>query len=342
MGENEKKVVFKGKSLSIKAVNLSHKTELKPVQDFIRQFNNPQTYLEIQTSGSTGAPKTIRLPKEHMKASALKTLRFLKVKPGDRALLCLPTDKVGGLMMLMRWWVGKLDLHIVEPQSRPLENLVGNFDFAAMVPYQASQSLDQLGCIQKLIIGGGPVPPDLETKLREKRTGEVWHTYGMTETISHVAMRRLNAGGSDHFKAMDGVHFDIDERNCLVIHSPDIGVKNLITNDVVELLSPHEFKWLGRYDNVVNSGGVKLFPEAIEAKMGGWDYPFFLAGKPDKDLGHKLVMLVETARAIKKEEVKHLFQKLTPYEIPKEIINLARFEYTSNGKLNRPETLLKI
>ncbi|MGB0178160.1 MAG: O-succinylbenzoic acid--CoA ligase, partial [Owenweeksia sp.] len=172
--------------------------------------------------------------------------------------------------------------------------------------------------------------------------GEIWHTYGMTETISHVAMRRVNGSDNDVFRALPGVSFQVDQRGCLVINAPDIGVENLLTNDTVELVDTTSFRWLGRFDNVVNSGGIKLHPEAIESKIGEWGQPFFLAGVPDDALGEKLIMVVESEQPVLKSQLKSLFKGFAPYEVPKEIRTVSTFEYTANGKLNRPATLLKI
>jgi len=341
LGINEKKVRLNGRLLYSSAVKFENTTNGSVAETLFKDFLSEKDFMEIATSGSTGSPKLIRLYKEHMRASASKTLNFLKLEAGSRSLLCLPPERIGGLMMLIRWWEGDLDLHMVSPQASPLEELEGNFDFAAMVPYQVTHSLTQLHRVHKLIIGGGAIPPELEQKLKD-HAGEIWHTYGMTETISHVAMRRVNGPDDDVFQAMPGVRFSVDERQCLIINSPDIGMENLVTNDVVELVTNTSFQWLGRYDNVVNSGGVKLYPEFIEQKIGEWHHSFFLAGVPDNTLGEKLVLLIEGPDITDIGELQARFSKLDRYEIPKEIKVVPKFEYTANGKLNRPQTLLKI
>lgn len=341
MGIDVKKMRLNGNSLKVNEINSSVNLDMVDIAAFLQEFESNKSYMNVRTSGSTGLPKTIRLSRNHMKASAAKTIEFLKLQDKDRSLMCLPSDKIGGIMMLVRGWVGNLDLHIVPAQSEPLKKVDGNFEFAAMVPYQVSKSLDQIHRIKKLIIGGGAIPPVLERELK-KHKGEIWHTYGMTETISHVAMRRIN--GSDHtvFKALPEVSFTIDKRKCLVITAPHIGVESLETNDVVDLINTTTFKWLGRFDHVVNSGGVKLYPETIEQKTGEWERPFFLAGLPDDALGEKLIMVVEGGEPVHMDEVKFLFKELSAYETPKEIRVIKQFEYTANGKLNRAKTLLKI
>lgn len=293
--------------------------------------------MEVTTSGSTGVPKKIRLQKEHMRASAQKTLRYLNLQPGDRSLLCLPVSKIAGMMMLVRWVEGGLDLWPVPPSSTPIPP-GESFDFAAMVPLQVKESLDSLHRIGKLIIGGGAIDPELEKQLRPM-PGAIYHTYGMTETISHVAMRRINGNEAmDYFEAVPGVSFSQDQRQCLVIDAPDIGVKGMITNDVVETLDGQRFRWLGRADNVVNSGGVKLHPELLEQKTGNVGFDYFLAGMPDERLGEKLVLVIDRETEIREEKINKLLAALQGYERPREVYT-AQFFYSINTKLQRQKTL---
>lgn len=301
-------------------------------------FLNTQPILEVQTSGSTGVPKIIQLPKKYMEASAKMTLGFLNLKEGDRALLCMSPHHIGGIMMVVRAMLGNLILEVVEPTARPLKELTGDFDFVAMVPYQVEASLEDLPHIKKLIIGGGPISPELEGKLRDF-PNEIYHTYGMTETISHIAMRRVNGEDCDWFKTMPGVRLSCDERGCLVIDAPQIGVESLVTNDLVELQDKQIFKWLGRADNVVNSAGLKLHPETIEKKIGAVGYPYFLAGIPDKKLGESLVMIVEAEEKLGLEHFTDSFENLGKYEVPKKVFCTPHFAMTESGKLNRNETL---
>lgn len=338
----EKKSEIEIKSLYIKGEKFrKNLSEGHSIERFLETFLDEKEDFHVYTSGSTGKPKGIRIQKEYMETSAQKTLDFLGINKGDKALLCLPTDKIAGIMMLVRWFVGRLDLYPVEATARPLEKAEGEFDFAAMVPYQVSASLDQLHRIRKLIIGGASINPSLEEKL-QSLPSKIYQTYGMTETISHVAMRRVNGQRrSQSYEAMPGVSFSLDSRSCLVINSPEIGVKSLVTNDVVELESPERFIWKGRYDNVVNSGGVKLHPELIEKKIGPLKVEYFLAGIPDKGLGEKLVMLVESEEEFGPEYFEEAFTALDIYEKPKEIIGVASFSKTPNGKIRRKETVKK-
>lgn len=308
------------------------------IEELKAKFNDGQPTLEVQTSGSTGVPKIIQLPKKYMEASAKMTLTFLNLKEGERAVLCMSPEHIGGIMMIIRAMIGNLKLEVVEPSARPLKELSDDFDFVAMVPYQVEASLEGLPRIKKLIIGGGPISTDLEAKLKDL-PNEIYHTYGMTETISHIAMRRVNGEDNDWFKTMSGVTLSQDSRGCLVIDAPQIGVENLVTNDLVKLKDHQTFKWLGRADNVVNSAGLKLHPETIEKKMGAVGCPYFLAGIPDDKLGESLVMIVETEEVPSLEEFRHSFENLSKYEIPKKVLAISQFAMTDSGKLNRRETL---
>ncbi len=310
----------------------------KSAAQVLARFKDQNDFMEVQTSGSTGVPKIIKIEKSHMQASAQMTLNFLNLQKGDKALLCMSPAHIGGIMMMVRAELGDLSLTIVEPSARPLENLKGNFDFVAMVPYQVAASLEDLPRIKKLIIGGGPISPDLEDQLRNL-PNEIYHTYGMTETISHIAMRRVNSSDNETFNTLPGIEIHLDERGCLVINAPALGVKDLVTNDLVELKSADSFVWLGRHDNVVNSAGVKLHPESIEKKIGDIGYPYFLAGIQGSKFGESLVMVVESDEPMELETFKNHFQALGKYEIPKQIFSVPKFVMTESGKLNRKETL---
>lgn len=308
------------------------------LQPFLEQWTSESLFYTIRTSGSTGKPKIIQIKKEYMLASAKKTLKALNLRAGDRSLLCLPIHKVGGVMMIVRALLGELDLWITEPSAKPLQDVEGEFDFVAMVPYQVSQSQADLHRVKKLIIGGGPVNSELERKLRDHQ-GEVYHTYGMTETISHIALRRININKREPFKALKNVEHSLDDRSCLVIDAPDIGVRKLVTNDIVDLHNSQSFTWKGRYDNVVNSGGLKLFPEEIEQRLGELGYNYFLFGEPDPKLGERLAMLVETSEKLSQDVFKDALEDLDRYERPKAIYTTKQFEYGEGGKVNRKASI---
>ena len=303
---------------------------------FLKSWFDEKDYIEAQTSGSTGKPKTIKLSKESMRNSAKMTNEFLDLGNGQNALLCMDTRFIAGKMMIVRSLEADMNLTIVEPQSDLSDSLQTKYDFSAMVPLQVKESLQALDSIKVLIIGGGPIDTDLESNLQEIST-KCFSTYGMTETTSHVAMRTIN--GSDRsswYSAMPGVSLSLSKKKTLVIDAPHLNVKNMETNDVVELQG-NSFKWLGRSDFTVNSGGVKLQPESIEKKIAEFvNIPFFLTGVTDEKLGEKLIMYVE---AQEYEEIKKglekAFQTLDQYEIPKEIFYRKSLERTESGKIKR-------
>lgn len=315
----------------------NHPETKQKVLDFIEEWNRASEYITVKTSGSTGQPKEIRLSKKHMIASAKATGEFLDLKKGDTALLCLSMDTIGGRMMVVRSLLLELELIVVDVTSTPLSNINETIDFVAMVPMQVQKSLietpNQLRKINKLIVGGGPVSPQLIEELQYLPTN-VFHTFGMTETISHIAMRKLNHPLESEFNCLPEI--SISENNgSLVISAPEIGVQHLETNDVIELISPTSFRWLGRKDFVINSGGVKLHPEEIESKLAAIiSVPFFVYGEPDDLLGEKLILIIENSENLKFS--KSDFQSHLPkHAVPKEIRYVSRFEYTESGKIKR-------
>ncbi|MFS4418076.1 AMP-binding protein [Maribacter sp. 2307ULW6-5] len=319
----------------------------KAIGNFLVQWLNDDATLTTTTSGSTGTPKAIVIPKEKMVNSALATAAHFKLKAGQRALLCLPADYIAGKMMLVRAMVLGLELDAVAPNSQPLEQTVGHYHFAAMVPLQLMHSLNRLEKVGTLIVGGAPLPQDVKWPLAETPT-KIYETYGMTETVTHVAVRQVFPVTSPGhpleerpFLALPGVRFEQDGRACLVVQAPGLSAEKVVTNDVVNLLSDRSFFWLGRYDNVVNSGGVKLFPEQIEKVLQGHvAQPFFLVGVPDGTLGEKLVLFVkgegDAPRLRSALETKTTLEK---YQIPREVVFLNTFEETPNGKVDRKKTL---
>ncbi|NOX48383.1 MAG: AMP-binding protein [Chlorobi bacterium] len=309
--------------------------------DFILQWISDEGFVKVKTSGSTGKPKEIKLDKKAMVESAKLTGGFLKLQKGNKALLCLPMDFIAGKMMVVRAFVLGLDLFPVEPLGNPLENINECFDFAAMTPMQVFNILnknigtDKLNKIKNLIIGGGEISPELESKLASLEN-KTYHTYGMTETITHIALRKINGKDENKgFVAMENVLFEQDERDCLIIHIPHISNEKIITNDIIKLKNKTEFEFIGRYDNVINSGGIKIIPENIEKKLEAFiNQRFFVYGIPDEKLGEKLVLVIEGKpdNKIEKALEKVPFLK---FEKPKKIIFIDKFIETGNGKINR-------
>ncbi len=319
---------------------------------FIREWFGEKGRITMMTSGSTGTPKTIGLHREHMVNSSKATASYFSLSNGSRVLLCLPLGYIAGRMMLVRSMVMGWQLDVINPSASPdiPQNVL--YDFSAMVPLQLANSIDQLEYVQTLIVGGGQISDDLFEKTEHLKT-KVYATYGMTETITHVALSPVNraAGKKDGkpiFKALAGIHFSTDQRGCLIISAPGISSSAVVTNDIVKLLSDRSFIWLGRYDHVINSGGLKLLPELIEAKyknLIGTDY--FVYGWPDEVLGQKLVLFVEGEERsnLYKEIIdfqKQHLDDISKYEIPKEVMFVKNFIRTETGKVNRKKTVARL
>jgi len=304
----------------------------KPVGNFLLDWFDDNSYIDMQTSGSTGIPKTIRISKQAMVESAIATGDFFDIHPGMKVLQCLPVKYIAGKLMFIRAFILGLEMDFVAPTSTPLYNKDTDYDFIAMVPLQAKHSLNELKKVKKLIIGGSMISKSLEEELKKLPT-QVYETYGMTETITHIAARAI---GEKAFTVLPNVTISYDDRNCLVIHAPRISDDIILTNDLVELVSENQFIFLGRYDNIVNSGGIKLIPEQIEKKLAGKiDGRFFVAGKKDEELGEKLILIVEGE---KREIDSSVYGGLDKYEKPKEIHFVIKFKETENGKIMRNET----
>ncbi len=327
----------------------------KSIGDFLTDWLDENTTISVQTSGSTGKPKSISLKKAQMVNSTMATGEFFGLKAGDKALLCLPVDFIAGKMMLVRALVLGLQLDSVNPSSQPMVGNSKTYDFVAMVPLQLENSLEALHQIKTLIIGGAAMSHKLQVQVQaqvqaQKEKTAIFETYGMTETITHVAVAPFAPKGgtitsaaerSRSFVALPHVNFSMDDRGCLIINAPNVSDEPVVTNDLVQLISDTEFEWLGRYDNIVNSGGIKLVPEQIEAKL----IPiignrFFVAGIRDDKLGQKLVLVaegkVDTEKLLTKIKSLKTLQK---FELPKEIFHVQKFIETGNGKVLRRETL---
>lgn len=312
---------------------------------FLREWFSDSERLKVQTSGSTGTPKTFEIEKKKMLNSAKMTCDFLKLKKGDKALLCLPTEYISGKMMLVRAIERGLKVILKEVKVNPIKDLEEEVDFCAMTPLQVENSLDNIHKIRKLIIGGAEVSESLIKKIAEvtdESKNKIFETYGMSETLSHIALKSIFPIREDYFKTLEGVEISQDDRGCLVIFAPKLNSYKLITNDLVEIKNNREFRFLGRIDNVINSGGVKIFPEVLEklVKQEVANELVFV-GVKDEVLGQKLVLVIEGKED---EEIKNKVLNIEyekPFHRPKEIIFVEKIPRTPNGKVNR-KMLLEI
>jgi len=323
------------------------------IHQFLKSWFSEDKTISVQTSGSTGKSKSILLKKEFVINSAIATGLFFELKENTTALLCLPTAYIAGKLMLIRAITLGWQLDVVAASSNPLEKVDKEYDFSAMVALQLENSISKLSKINKLIVGGGVVSKELETKIQNVSTA-VFATYGMTETITHIAVKKLNHFAVSRDKITKQSFYQIlpnvtiykDERNCLVINAPKVSDEIIFTNDIVHLISDKQFEWLGRFDTVINSGGIKLHPEKIEGKLSKIiRQRFFVAGVSDAKLGQKLVLIIELKSLkvselqimIKKELVK--LKSLSKFEIPKEIYFLDTFVETETKKIQRNKTI---
>lgn len=312
----------------------------KEVGRFLLEWYSDKDFVVVHTSGSTGRPKAIELSKKAMLASAQLTCNYFELKPGDKALLCLPARYIAGKMMIVRAIYSGMNLLLSDPAD-PLKDIEKPVDFCAMVPMQVQKALkedpDKFDLIRNLIIGGAKLDETTRETLKD-HPGNYFTTYGMTETITHVAVGNVKTDESNQFHALGNVSFETSTDDCLIIHTPHLLIDPVITNDVVSLHSPTDFTLKGRLDNVINSGGIKLHPEVIEQKLDPIiDQPFFVAGMPDEVLGEKLILFVEADES--KITIESIAQLADKYEVPKEIIAITEFVRTPTGKINRTETI---
>ncbi|MBQ4414113.1 MAG: AMP-binding protein [Prevotella sp.] len=328
---------------------------------FIDEWNNDSAYVEVKTSGSTGEPKRMLVEKRRMLNSARITCDFLGLKPGDTALLCMSTDYIAGKMMVVRSIERGLKLIEVEPCGHPLDikHLTLNikhsqfsifnfqFDFAAMVPMQVYNSLqvpeekERLMAIRHLIIGGGAIDEAMEAELRTFPHA-VWSTYGMTETLSHIALRRISGPeASEWYMPFPTVKLSTTDEGCLVIDAPEVCAQTLTTNDIVELKSDGRFRIRGRKDNVICSGGIKIQIEEVEQILKKYmRVPYIISKRKDEKFGEIVVLLTEGDTA----EAQTICQQVLPkYHQPKVYLHVNQIPLTETGKpaRKRAEELAK-
>lgn len=312
------------------------------VLDFIKEWFSDSKTVKIQSSGSTGIPKIFEVEKSKMLNSAVMTCNFLELKEGNTALICLPTEYISGKMMVVRSILRKLKLKIVEPSTNPLQNINQKIDFCAMTPLQVENSLDKLHLIKNLIIGGASVSETLKKKIQESgiknQESRIFETYGMSETLSHIALKQISPNQEDWFTVFEGVNIYLDERGCLKIFAPKLNSEILQTNDLVEINDKKQFRFIGRLDNVINSGGAKIFPEELE-KLIKQNIPneVIFLGIEDEKLGQKLILVIEgqNDENLKSKIQNFKFQK--SFHKPKDIIFVKQIPRTPNGKVSRLE-----
>jgi O-succinylbenzoic acid--CoA ligase len=329
------------------------------LEEFLAEWRNESPYVEVKTSGSTGEPKRMLVEKQRMRASARITCDFLGLRPGDTALLCMPLDYIAGKMMVVRALERDLRLTAVEPSGHPLAAEQGDgYTFAAMVPMQVYNSLqvpeerERLKGIRHLIIGGGAIDEALADELKQF-PNNVWSTYGMTETLSHIALRRLSGPeASEWYTPFPTVGVSLSEDDCLVIDAPEVCKERLVTNDRAELATQRgqspcnslrysqmgqspcvanvPFKILGRKDNVICSGGIKIQAEEVERMLKAHlRVPYLISKKADRKFGEVVVLLTEGDV----EEVRTVCEAVLPkYQRPKAYVHVSEIPMTETKK----------
>jgi len=320
--------------------------EEKEIYEFILNWFDSNNFINVQTSGTTNTPKTITLLKQHMINSAINTVKFFDIKTNHNILMCLPARFISGKMMIVRAFVANCNLLIVRPSKNPFREIQQEIYFTAITPYQLINSIETIKKlkVKNIIIGGAEIPPSIEKKLYEVKKTNFYATFGMTETCSHVALRKIDKNNTiPIYKALPGINFSVDEKNCLIINAPQISNEKVITKDIAELIDDKSFIWKGRYDNVINSGGIKFCPEEIEKKISHLiKYPYFIGSLKDDNFGEKIVLFLENKYS-DKEEIENLKKELkkilSKYETPKEIVCLKKFIYSENKKIQRKKTI---
>lgn len=334
------------------------------LEDFFSEWNNDSDRVLVHTSGSTGKPKPMMVEKKRMLNSARITCDFLGLKPGDSALLCMSLDYIAGKMVVVRSIERHLHLISVSPSGHPLKDINEEITFAAMVPMQVYNTLqvpeerERLTHIRHLIIGGGAIDASLEKELQALPGNiAIWSTYGMTETLSHIALRRINgAEASEWYQPFDSVKISQTEEGCLVIDAPLVCAETLVTNDIVEIESyiynkveKLRFRIKGRKDNVICSGGIKIQIEEVEEFLKPHlEKPFMLAKKKDEKFGEIAVLLTEDEDLKKVEATirrllsgksddsnKSSESKSHKYWIPREFRYVEHLPLTETGKPKR-------
>jgi O-succinylbenzoic acid--CoA ligase len=323
--------------------------EIKTIEA-IHQWLSGERRFAFNTSGSTGTPKKVHFTREQIAASAQRTIEFFELQPGDTILCCLNTQFVAGFMMLIRGIIGGLKLIIVDPVANPLKHIhEQSIAFVALTPIQAQAALNEapekLSKVGQILLGGAALHPGVEKQLKTLDCS-VFHSFAMTETLTHVAMRNISIG-DELFVALPKVSFAVDAGNCLIIDDDLLQIKGMATNDVVKLHGNYAFQWVGRSDYVVNSGAIKIHLELLEDKIrhileeAAATEEICLAARDDERLGQKLVLLVQEGNHHfdGQQWLKRLKLELPPYHAPKEVLVVPQLFLTSTGKMDRKENI---
>lgn len=347
LDRSKQTLLLDGKRYSQEEIYMLHRElgfSVSPVHDlflFLTDWFDDSPIVNVQTSGSTGVPKTLTVRKEQMMQSACLTCEFLGLQAGDNALLCMPLQYIAGKMMVVRALVAGLNLILRTPSGHPLADVDVSLRFAAMIPLQVYNTLqvpeekERLSQTDILIIGGGAIDKELEKEITDL-PGKIYSTYGMTETLSHIALRRLNGiQASPHYHPFSSVKISLSDEDTLVIEAPLVCDEKLTTNDVANIYEDGTFTILGRRDNTINTGGIKVQAEQVEAKLQSLiPVPFVVTSIPDVRLGEAIILLLELTDNVGQIEAK-MQELLSKYEYPKQILQVEKIPRTETGKIAR-------
>ncbi len=310
---------------------------------FIKNWLNGQEKFQLKTSGSTGVPKKITATRNQLVNSAKLTIEALSLQKGGKIFLCIDTQYIGGTMMLVRAFINAMKIEATDPTSIKNFSKFPSCNLAAFVPLQLQQfretkkGRENLKNIRNIIIGGAPLSETISKILSKSKTN-IYATYGMTETFSHIALKRISPNQETVFRVLPTIKINTDERDCLVIKAPFLK-KKIITNDIVEIKDGNSFQWLGRFDHVINSGGVKVIPEQVEIEIQKITsklkipYRFYVSGEADKRLGKKVVLVFEGRKltpATEKLLAETMKEQLPRYHAPKKIRYVQQFNLVNN------------
>jgi len=326
--------------------------------DFMISWKGGREEFILHTSGSTGVPKDIFVTRNQLRSSALMTGAVLDLPVGTKALVCLNVKYIAGIMMLVRGMELGWELSIIEPLSNPLQEFESDisFDFVAMVPLQLAACLaddiskHKVSNLGKILLGGAPVGISLQKQI-DLLNIPVYQSYGMTETVSHIALKKLNCPEAENdYTVLPGVKFGLDERGCLFVQGAVTNEEKIQTNDLAEITSEKTFNWLGRIDNVINSGGVKVFLDNVDQVIAaifyeqGWADSYFSWFEEDGKLGQKLILVIENPH----QEISVQFlleeirKRISAYETPKHVYFVDKFKKTPTDKIDKRRTVLEL
>ncbi len=310
----------------------------KDINSFLNNWYDNSNIIKIKTSGSTGKSKNIILYKKHMYQRAVKTVKYLKLdkKKVVKGLLCLSPNVIASKMLLIRAIIFKWKIFCIEPTSNPLEKIPKFcFDIASMVPIQVFYSIKNIKNIKIVLIGGGNISKYIKRKLLFINSTDFYDTFGMTETCGNIAIKKIN-NYDKYYKSFNDVKIDVDNRNCLNIKFSNFFIQ---TNDIVNIKNKNTFEWIGRYDTIINSGGIKIIPELVEKYFSSIiDRRYFIYKIPNKILGEQIILIVEGDPYT----LKISSLKSSKYFKPKKIFFVKKFKEKLIGKIDKEKTVKKL